>query len=50
MYDIDRSAKSFRRSVRIIAKRGYDISKLEYTIDLLAGGKPMPPHFQDHSF
>ena len=32
MYDIDRSVKSFRRSVRIVAKRGYDILKLETTI------------------
>ena len=49
MYDIDRSAKSFRRSVRTVAKRGYNMSKLEKTIDLLAGGKPMPPNYQDHA-
>ncbi|MCL2087992.1 MAG: type II toxin-antitoxin system YafQ family toxin [Oscillospiraceae bacterium] len=49
MYDIDRSVKSFRRSVRKVAKRGYDISKLENTIELLAEGKPMPPEYQDHS-
>jgi len=49
MYDIDRSAKSFRRSVRAIAKRGYNLSKLENTIDLLASGKPMPANYQDHA-
>ena len=48
MYDIDRSVKSFRRSVRKVAKRGYDISKLETTIELLAGGKLMPPEYRDH--
>ena len=49
MYEVDSSTKSFRRSVRIAAKRGYDISKLEVTIDLLASGNPMPPNYQDHA-
>ena len=48
MYEIDRSVKSFRRSVRAVAKRGYDMSKLETTIDLLASGQPMPPNYRDH--
>ena len=47
-YEIDRSSKAFRRSVRSIQKRGYDISKLEQTIVLLASGKPMPPNYSDH--
>ena len=29
MYDVDRSVKSFRRSVRVVAKRGYDMSNLK---------------------
>ena len=29
MYEVDRSIKSFRHSVRSIAKRGYDINKLK---------------------
>ena len=48
MYEVDRSIKSFRHSVRSIAKRGYDMSKLERTIDLLASGQPTPPNYQDH--
>ncbi|MCL1807944.1 MAG: type II toxin-antitoxin system YafQ family toxin [Oscillospiraceae bacterium] len=48
MYEIDRSVKSFRRSVRSVAKRGYDMHKLEHTIDLLASGQPMPPKYKDH--
>ena len=48
MYEVDRSIKSFRRSVRSVAKRGYDMSKLERTIDLLASGSPLPPNYQDH--
>jgi len=49
MYEVDRSVKSFRRSVRMVMKRGYDMTKLERTIDLLASGQPMPPRYQDHS-
>ena len=48
MYSIDRSTKSFRRSVRIAAKRGYDMLKLEQTIDLLAKGDLMPSNYMDH--
>jgi mRNA interferase YafQ len=48
MYNIDRSAKSFRRSVRLVAKRGYDMTKLESTITALSSGDAMPPHYQDH--
>ena len=48
MYEVDRSTKSFRRSVRIAAKRGYDMSKLE-AIDLLASGNTMPPNYLDHA-
>ena len=49
MYEVDRTTKSFRRSVRIAAKRGYDMSKLEVTIDLLASGNTMPPNYLDHA-
>ena len=49
VYEVDRSTKSFRRSVRMAAKRGYDLSKLERTIDLLASGNPMPANYQDHA-
>ena len=48
MYEVDRSIKSFRRDVRAVAKRGYNMSKLERTITLLADGRPMPQNFRDH--
>ena len=48
MYEVDRTIKSFRRSVRTVAKRGYDMSQLENTIDLLASGSPMPQNYQDY--
>ena len=48
MYEIDRSLKSFRRSVRLAAKRGYDMLKLERTITLLADGGLLPSKYRDH--
>jgi len=39
----------FRKNRRLLIKRGYDMSKLESTIDLLLKGDPMPPQYRDHS-
>ncbi len=47
MYEIDRSLKSFRRSVRLVAKRGYNMLKLEHTITLLADGGLLPSNYLD---
>ena len=47
-YTPDYSTK-FRRNRRNLIKRGYDMSKLETTIDLLLSGNPMPAKYQDHS-
>ena len=38
----------FRRNRRALIKRGYDMAKLENTIDLLLTGGPMPPEYLDH--
>jgi len=38
----------FRRNRRLLIKRGYDMSKLEITIDLLLKGDLMPPEYRDH--
>jgi mRNA interferase YafQ len=38
----------FRRNRRLLIKRGYDMSKLEKTIDLLLEGDIMPPEYLDH--
>ena len=40
---------NFRRNRRLLIKRGYDMTKLESTIDLLLTGNKMPPHYRDHS-
>jgi len=39
----------FRRSRRALISRGYDMTKLEYTVDLLIDGGPMPPNYRDHA-
>ena len=46
-YTPDYSTK-FRRNRRLMIERGYDMSKLEDTIDLLLAGNLMPPEYRDH--
>lgn len=38
----------FRRNRRLLIKRGYDMSKLEKTIDLLLMGDSLPLDYRDH--
>ena len=40
---------SFRYWRKVVKKRGYDMSKLAETIDLLLCGAPMPPRYRDHA-
>jgi len=37
-----------KRDVKLMKKRGKDISKLTAALSLLASGKPMPPEYRDH--
>ena len=37
-----------KRDVKLMRKRGKDISKLTATLSLLASGTPMPPKYRDH--
>jgi len=37
-----------KRDVKLMKKRGKDISKLTTTLNLLASQKPMPKQYQDH--
>jgi len=46
-YTPDYSTK-FRHNRRMLIKRGYDMSKLENTIDLLLTGDLMPLEYYDH--
>ena len=37
-----------KRDVKLMKKRGKDISKLVTVLSLLASGEPMPPQYRDH--
>jgi len=38
-----------KRDVKLMKKRGKDISKLTAMLSLLASGEPLPPRYRDHS-
>lgn len=39
----------FKKDFRRIKKRGYDISRLEKIVELLANEVPLPEQFKDHN-
>lgn len=41
-------AGRFRRDVKRVEKRGYDLSKLKEALALLVEQKPLPDRFSDH--
>ena len=47
MYNLDYTNK-FKRNYRLLVKRGYDMTKIESTIDILLSGKAMPAKYRDH--
>lgn len=47
MYRIEFTAE-MKRNVKLMKKRGKDISKLTTVLDLLASGNPMPQQYDDH--
>lgn len=48
MYEIKPTGK-FKRDLKTIVKRGYNISLLTEVIEMLALGKPLPEKQKDHS-
>ena len=40
---------AFRQDLKLIKRRGYNISLLEVVVNLLASGEPLPPKYKDHS-
>lgn len=40
---------SFKKDFKLVKKRGYDISKLQKIIDLLASKQPLPQANKDHN-
>lgn len=43
-----RYSNQFKKDYKLIQKRGYDINKLKYVVQLLARGKPLPVKYKDH--
>ncbi|MDN5942377.1 MAG: type II toxin-antitoxin system YafQ family toxin [Nitrospira sp.] len=39
----------FLKDLKLAAKRGLDLDKLESIVDLLQAGKPLPPRNRDHN-
>jgi mRNA interferase YafQ len=48
MYEINPTSK-YRRELRKMAKRGYDMAILDYVVTMLATGKSLPPKYKDHA-
>lgn len=38
----------FKKDLKAIRKRGYDLSLMEEIVDTLAAGKPLPAKYRDH--
>lgn len=47
-YDIAQSAR-FRRDLKVVRRRGYDLSLLGKVVDALARGDTLPQRFHDHA-
>ena len=47
MYKIRVTGK-FQKDLKRASKRGYDLSRLEKVVDLLASGKQLPEKYRDH--
>lgn len=46
-YGIKLSAR-FKKGLKRYEKRGLDVGKLIYTVNMLADGKALPPEYKDH--
>ncbi len=43
-----RYSNQFKKDYKLIKKRGYDISKLKYVIQLLSERKNLPDKYREH--
>ena len=48
MYSLDHTTR-FKKDLKIIIKRGYDISLLNTVVEELLKGNPLPSHNRDHA-
>ena len=39
----------FRKSLRKMLKRGKEIDKLAFVVQMLSSGTPLPPQYRDHA-
>lgn len=38
----------FRKDLKTVIKRGYNLSLIEHVVDTLATGEALPPQYRDH--
>jgi len=43
-----RYSNQFKKDYKLIQKRGYDVNKLKYVVNLLAEGKKLPEKYREH--
>ncbi|MCL2357009.1 MAG: type II toxin-antitoxin system YafQ family toxin [Defluviitaleaceae bacterium] len=48
LYKVEQS-NQFKRELKIIRRRGYDVSALNEVVNELADGKPLSPKYKDHA-
>ena len=48
MYSLDHTSR-FKKDLKTIIKRGYDISLLNTVVEELLKGNPLPSHNRDHA-
>jgi len=48
LYKIKRSS-AFKRELKTVRKRGYNMDELNKIVDDLADGKPLDPKYRDHA-
>ena len=41
--------RAFRKDLKTAVKRGYNIDLLEYVVDTLSAGEPLPEKYNDHN-
>lgn len=41
-------SNQFKKDYKLIQKRGYDIDKLKYVLQLLSEGKTLPAKYKEH--
>jgi len=43
-----RYSNQFKKDYKLIQKRGYNVDKLKYVVQLLAEGKSLPAKYKEH--